>query len=121
MTSLARNTGRPGRVAATVLGAMLIAGLLPGVALGATAPTITQGQNIGGGRGSPCPRAIITPARKTSAKGKPKRNRTCVAPTVPSFAVSSRCVALRTVCAAAAIIVKRAQSHEGSSIANLLS
>src|SRR5512135_3441451 len=52
----------------------------------------------------------ITPGRKISAKGKPNRKRTCVAPTVPSVAVSSRCMALRAVCAAAAISVKTAQS-----------
>ena len=54
---------------------------------------------------------IITPGRKTnSANGKPNRKRTWVAPTVPSVAVSSRCMALRAVCAAAAIRVKTAQS-----------
>ena len=44
------------------------------------------------------------------ANGKPNRKRTWVAPTVPSVAVSSRCMALRAVCAAAAISVKTAQS-----------
>src|SRR5262245_26000735 len=81
-----------------------------------SAPTMTQGQNIGGGRGGSCPSAIITAARKTRAKGKPNRKRTWVAPTVPSLAVSSRCVALRTVCAAAAMTVKTTHSHEESSI-----
>src|SRR5919204_6393509 len=81
-----------------------------------SAPAATQGQKLAGGCGRPCPSASITAARKMSAKGKPKRNRTWVAPTVPSLAVSSRWVALRTVCAAAAMMVKRAQSHEGSSI-----
>ena len=53
----------------------------------------------------------ITPGKKTnSANGKPNRKRTCVAPTVPSVAVNSRCIALRAVCAAAAISVKTAQS-----------
>jgi hypothetical protein len=51
-----------------------------------------------------------------SANGNPNRKRTWVAPTVPSLAVSPRCVALRTVCAAAATMVKAAQSHEGSNI-----
>src|ERR1700694_5720450 len=63
----------------------------------------------------------MTAARKTSANGKPNRNRTWVAPTVPRLAVRPRWVALRTVCAAAAMMVKRAQSHDGSSIARLLS
>src|SRR5262245_355108 len=81
-----------------------------------SAPTMTHGQNIGGGRGGSCPSAIITAARKTRAKGKPNRKRTWVAPTVPSLAVSSRCVALRTVCAAAAMTVKMTHSHEESSI-----
>ena len=77
-------------------------------AICASAPTITQGQKTTGGRGSACPSASSTPARKTSANGKPNRKRTWVAPTVPSFAVSSRCVALRTVCAAAAMTVNSA-------------
>ena len=74
------------------------------------APASTQGQNIAGGRGRLSPSAMVTPARNSSANGKPNRKRTCVAPTVPSVAVSSRCMALRAVCAAAAISVKTAQS-----------
>src|SRR5260370_29581884 len=62
----------------------------------------------------------MTAARKTSAKGKPNRNRTWVAPTVPSLAVRPRWVALRTVCAAAAMMVKRGQDHAGSNNARLL-
>src|SRR4029079_10255474 len=81
-----------------------------------SAPRTTQGQKAGGGRGRPCPSAIITPARKMSANGNPNRKRTWVAPTVPSLVVSSRCAALRTVCAAAATMVKTAQSHEGSNM-----
>ena len=81
-----------------------------------SAPRTTQGQKTGGGRGRPCPSAIITPARKMSANGNPNRKRTWVAPTVPSLVVSSRCAALRTVCAAAATMVKTAHSHEGSNI-----
>src|ERR1700730_12692355 len=77
----------------------------------ASAPTTTQGQKTSGGRGGSCPSAIITAARKTKAKGNPNRKRTWVAPTVPSLTVSSRCVALRTVSAAAAMIVKTAQSQ----------
>src|SRR5262252_7615733 len=80
-------------------------------AICASAPTITQGQKISGGRGGSCPSAIITAARKTKAKGNPNRKRTWVAPTVPSLAVSSRCVALRTVCALAAMTVNSAQSQ----------
>ena len=63
-----------------------------------------------GGFGNAAPVAVTTPARKSSAKGKPNRKRTCVAPTVPRVAVNSRCMALRAVCAAAAISVKTAQS-----------
>jgi hypothetical protein len=37
-----RSSGRPGRFAAAILGAALVAGILPGVALAATAPTITS-------------------------------------------------------------------------------
>src|SRR5262245_41616173 len=51
-----------------------------------------------------------------SANGKPNRKRTWVAPTVPSLAVSSRCVALRTVCAAAAMTVNRAHNQPLSGI-----
>src|SRR5579885_2374782 len=74
------------------------------------APARTQGQNIAGGVGGVSPVATATPIKNTMAKGKPNRNRTWVAPTVPSVAVSSRCMALRAVCAAAAISVKTAQS-----------
>ena len=80
-------------------------------AICASAPSSTQGQNASGGRGSAAPVAISTAARNTSANGNPNRNRTCVAPTVPSCAVSPRWVALRTVCAAAAMIVKTTQSQ----------
>ena len=82
----------------------------------ASAPSITHGQNISGGSGGACRSAIMTATRKMSANGNPNRKRTWVAPTVPSLAVSPRCVALRTVCAAAATMVKIAQSHEGSNI-----
>src|SRR3954463_8654231 len=61
----------------------------------------------GGGR---APVARNTQAKKISANGKPNRKRTCVAPTVPSVAVSSRCIALRAVWPAAASTVKTAQS-----------
>ena len=63
------------------------------------------------GRGSAEPEKITTPARKSSANGKPNRKRTCVAPTVPRLAVSSRCIALRAVWPAAASTVKTAQSQ----------
>jgi len=74
------------------------------------APARTHGQNTSGGDGNAVPVTVKTQARKTSAKGNPKRKRTWVAPTVPRAAVSSRCIALRAVCAAAAISVKTAQS-----------
>ena len=82
----------------------------------ASAPSITHGQNTSGGRGSAAPVAISTAARKTSANGNPNRKRTWVAPTVPSRAVSSRWVALRTVWAAAAMTVNSAQSQLPSGI-----
>ena len=59
---------------------------------------------------------ISTPARNTSANGNPNRKRTWVAPTVPSVAVSSRCMALRAVWLKAATTVNSAQSHDESSI-----
>src|SRR5947199_10645680 len=74
------------------------------------APVSTQGQNTCDGLGNSAPIVVSTPARKRSANGHPNRKRTWVAPAVPSVAVSSRCVALRTVCAPAAIKVKTAQS-----------
>ena len=77
----------------------------------AKAPTIVHGQKINPGSGGRDPLTINTPARKTSTNGKPNRNRTCVAPTVPRLAVSSRCMALRAVWAIAAMTVKMAQSQ----------
>ena len=59
--------------------------------------------------------AVLLCGERTSAKGSPNRNRTCVAPAVPSDVVSSRWVALRTVWAAAAMTVNSAQSQEESS------
>ena len=47
------------------------------------------------GNGSPV--ATKTTARNSSANGRPNRKRTCVAPTVPSVLISSRCMALRSV------------------------
>src|SRR5262245_56946500 len=79
-------------------------------AIWVNAPARTHGQNACGGDGNAAPVAVKTHARKTSAKGNPKRKRICVAPTVPRAAVNSRCIALRAVCAAAAISVKTAQS-----------
>ena len=55
-------------------------------AICATAPSITHGQNPQPGRGSGTSVPSIRPMRKISANGKPNRNRTCVAPTVPSVA-----------------------------------
>ena len=77
----------------------------------APAPTTAQGQNTDGSEGIGRPVAMKTPTRKTRANGKPNRKRTCVAPTVPSFAVSSRCMALRAVWPAAASSVKGIQSR----------
>src|SRR5450830_1150979 len=79
-------------------------------AICASAPPITHGQKAAGVGGRLAPVTAITPNRKISANGNPNRNRTWVAPTVPRLAVSSRCMALRAVCAAAAISVKTAQS-----------
>ena len=77
----------------------------------AKAPRITHGQNIHPGFGNGVPVASSTPARNTSTNGKPNRKRTCVAPTVPSVTVSSRCIALRSVWANAAMTVKTAHSQ----------
>ena len=80
-------------------------------AICAAEPSSTQSQKAQPVCGSRAPVHSIMPARKTSANGKPNRNRTCVAPSVPSVPVSSRCIALRTVCAAAAMMVKTIQSQ----------
>ena len=79
----------------------------------AKAPSITHGQKVHPGRGNGTLVTNMITARKTSAKGKPNRKRTWVAPTVPSVTVSSRCMALRRVWAKAAIMVKTAQSQGG--------
>ena len=50
-----------------------------------------------------------TAARNSSAKGKPNRKRTKVAPSAPSLGVSSRCMALRAVWPAAPSKVKMTQ------------
>ena len=75
-----------------------------------TAPAITQGQNVPSGEGSSVPVRTRTAASARSANGKPNRKRTWVAPTVPSAPVSSRCMAFRPVCAAAASSVAKTQS-----------
>src|ERR1051326_3762622 len=81
-------------------------------------PARIHSQNAVPGCGRPAPLASSTAARNTSANGQPNRNRTWVAPTVPSRAVSSRCIALRAVCPAAAMIVNTAQSQLRSIIGN---
>ena len=80
-------------------------------AICAKAPSITHGQNSAPGRGSGVPVTMRRPVMNTSTNGKPNRNRTCVAPTVPRLPVSARCVALRSVWAKAAMTVKTAQSQ----------
>ena len=89
----------------------MVASISAVAAICAPAPSITHGQNDSPGCGSDAPLHISTAARNTSANGKPNRKRTCVAPTVPRLAVSSRCMALRTVWLNAAMTVKTAQSQ----------
>ena len=74
-------------------------------------PSMIHGQNTTGGVGSDAPVTSIKPSRKITENGKPNRKRTCVAPTVPSFVVNSRCAALRTVCPAAARTVNTIHSQ----------
>src|ERR1700733_13531953 len=81
-------------------------------AICAPAPSITQGQKLKDGRGSGTPVTSKTPIRDSNAKGKPNRERTWVAPTVPRLVVSSRCIALRKVWKNAAVTVKTIQSQE---------
>ncbi len=77
------------------------------------APATIHGQNTGAGFGS-VPFAASSARRKASAKGKPKRNRTCVAPAVPRLVVSSRCMALRAVCPPAASTVNATHNQAGT-------
>jgi len=79
-------------------------------------PASTHGQNASRGLGNAIPAKTSTPASKTRAKGNPNRNRTCVAPRVPSVTMSSRCMALRAVWLAAATIVNAAQSQGRSTM-----
>src|SRR5579872_141320 len=89
----------------------MAASIRPVAATCAKAPPIAHGQNPQPGRGSGTFISSIRTSRKIAANGKPNRNRTWVAPTVPRLAVSSRCVALRTVWAKAAMTVNTAHSH----------
>src|ERR1043166_1238002 len=81
-----------------------------------TVPASTHGQNAMPGRGNGIPVNRRTPTRKTSANGNPNRKRTCVAPSVPSFTMSSRCIALRAVWLAATTMVNAAQSQGTSAM-----
>ncbi len=58
-------------------------------------PTTSQSQKASDGQVTLSRVASMTTAKNTIENGKPNRKRTCVAPTVPSEAVSSRCIALR--------------------------
>ena len=55
--------------------------------------------------------APSTSVRNSSEKGRPNRKRTCVAPTVPSVAVSSFCMALRSTWPPDAKTVKTTHNH----------
>src|SRR5690606_34473559 len=84
------------------------------------APASSQPAKAGPGTGIGPPPSVKTSASRTRPKGMPKRKRTCVAPTVPSLPVRSRCMALRAVCAAAAPMVSRIQSQGGASGASVI-
>jgi hypothetical protein len=58
-------------------------------------PTTSHSQNDSDGQDTLSPATSMTMAKNRIENGKPNRKRTCVAPTVPSEAVSSRCIALR--------------------------
>src|SRR5580704_7745556 len=90
----------------------MVASISAVAAICVKAPSITQGQNFRPGCGSGAPVVHNKMRMKASVKGKPNRKRTCVAPTVPRLPVSSRCIALRTVWANAAMTVKTTQSQE---------
>src|SRR4029079_17888786 len=75
------------------------------------APTTVQAMVAVLRRGIGSTVAASTPARNSSAKGRPNRNRTCVAPTVPRGPVSSFCMALRMTCPAQATTVNTAHNH----------
>ena len=80
-------------------------------AICAAAPSITHGQKLKDGCGNGTPVTSKTPIKDSNANGKPNRNRTWVAPTVPRLVVSSRCMALRKVWKNAAVTVKTIQSQ----------
>src|SRR6478672_851471 len=75
------------------------------------APITVQAMVAAFRRGTGMPVAVSTPARNSSAKGRPNRKRTCVAPTVPRVAVSSFCMALRSTCPPQATTVNTAHNH----------
>src|SRR5690606_16672005 len=77
----------------------------------ASAPPSTNSMNSKPPCGAWPPSTSITMARNSKAKGKPNRNRTWVAPSVPSVAVRLRCTALRPACAAAAATVAGIQTQ----------
>src|SRR4051794_1076323 len=75
------------------------------------APNRSQGQNAVVGHGTRSPVAASTARKNTIENGKPNRKRMLVAPQVPSGPVSERCIALRTTCPSAAVMVKGIQSE----------
>ena len=77
----------------------------------ASAAVTVQAKAVEPMTGSGSPVTASTIARNTRPKGRPNRKRTCVAPTVPSVAVSSFCCALRNTWPAAATTVKTAHNH----------
>ena len=74
-------------------------------AIRASAPSAVKPRVPAVCAGMLCPVASGTRAQNKSAKGRPNRERTCVAPTVPMARVGLACVALQAVCAAAAVRV----------------
>ena len=81
-------------------------------AIWVTAPVTVQAIVAALSSGTGRPVAASTTARNSRAKGRPNRKRTWVAPTVPSVAVSSFCMALRNTWPPEATTVKTAHNHD---------
>jgi hypothetical protein len=70
----------------------------------------------GSSRGNGSPETSSTMSKKSTPKGRPKRKRTCVAPTVPRVAISSFCMTLRKTWPSEATTVNTAHNHPMSAI-----
>lgn len=94
----------------------IAASIRPVATIWLTPPKPVHSSDDRPGAGAAAPLAAETSARNMSAKGRPNRKRTKVAPAVPSVAMRSRCMALRAVCAPEAATVKTIHNQEGMAL-----